>query len=60
VIDIIFGDVLVVLARFFATEVVTLRCKVESDMAIPEISVRGDENHAKDVYAWSDNHSLGP
>ena len=31
VIDIIFGDVLVVLARFFATEVVTLRCNRLSD-----------------------------
>jgi hypothetical protein len=32
VIDIIFGDVLVVVARFFATDVVTLRCKRFSDM----------------------------
>ena len=32
VIDIIFGDVLVVVARFFATEVVTLRCNLVSDM----------------------------
>ena len=32
VIDIIFGDVLVVVARFFATEVVTLRCNKLSDI----------------------------
>lgn len=32
VIDIIFGDVLVVLARFRATDVVTLRCKRLSDI----------------------------
>ena len=31
VIDIIFGDVFVVLARFLATEVVTLRCSRLSD-----------------------------
>ena len=34
-IDIIFGDVLVVLARFLATEVVTLRCSRLSDIASP-------------------------
>src|SRR5450755_4020276 len=32
VIDIIFGDVLVVVARFFATDVVTLRCNKLSDI----------------------------
>ena len=32
VIDIIFGDVLVVVARFLATEVVTLRCNRVSDI----------------------------
>ena len=31
-IDIIFGDVFVVLARFLATDVVTLRCNRLSDM----------------------------
>jgi hypothetical protein len=40
VIDIILGDVLVVCARFLATAVVTLRCKVLSDMAVPPISAR--------------------
>ena len=34
VIDIIFGDVLVVLARLRATEVVTLRCRILSDMVV--------------------------
>jgi hypothetical protein len=32
VIDIILGDVLVVVARFFATAVVTLRCNKLSDI----------------------------
>ena len=32
VIDIIFGEVLVVLAKFLATEVVTLRCYKLSDI----------------------------
>lgn len=32
VIDIILGDVLVVVARFFATAVVTLRCNLVSDI----------------------------
>jgi hypothetical protein len=32
VIDIILGDVFVVVARFFATEVVTLRCNKLSDI----------------------------
>jgi hypothetical protein len=34
VIDIIFGDVFVVFARFLATEVVTLRCNLVSDITI--------------------------
>jgi hypothetical protein len=41
VIDIIFGDVFVVFARFRATEVVTLRCKRLSDIAtepFPELA----------------------
>jgi hypothetical protein len=38
VIDIIFGDVFVVLARFLATEVVTLRCNKLSDMeSLPQL-----------------------
>ena len=36
VIDIIFGDVLVVFARFRATAVVTLRCSKLSDMETPD------------------------
>ncbi len=36
VIDIILGDVLVVLARLRATDVVTLRCRILSDMVAPE------------------------
>jgi len=32
VIDIIFGDVFVVVAKFLATDVVTLRCNLVSDM----------------------------
>ena len=34
-IDIIFGDVFVVFARFLATEVVTLRCNKLSDTRVP-------------------------
>jgi hypothetical protein len=43
VIDIIFGDVFVVFARFRATDVVTLRCKKLSD-----IGVRGDSMFGED------------
>ena len=39
VIDIIFGDVFVVLARFLATDVVTLRCNKLSDTSVPSILV---------------------
>ena len=35
VIDIIFGDVFVVFARFLATDVVTLRCNKLSDIQVP-------------------------
>jgi len=41
VIDIIFGDVFVVFARFRATEVVTLRCNKLSDMSAQSFLIHG-------------------
>src|ERR1700721_4530797 len=40
VIDIIFGEVFVVLARFRATDVVTLRCSKLSDIRITPFEIR--------------------
>ncbi|HTI50721.1 MAG TPA: hypothetical protein VL475_07215 [Planctomycetaceae bacterium] len=39
-IDIIFGDVFVVFARFLATDVVTLRCNRLSDMPVSIFRLR--------------------
>jgi len=49
VIDIIFGDVFVVVAKFFATDVVTLRCNKLSDMEVLSwIMSYGDEAGSSD------------
>ena len=42
VIDIIFGEVFVVWARFLATDVVTLRCNRLSDTGVPSLTRRCD------------------
>jgi len=58
VIDIIFGDVFVVVAKFFATDVVTLRCNRESDMTAANPGLGNEAPQYAGQEALDSNHSV--